>query len=619
MRIEKLISVLMAGLLAVESFQSPVLAKSADEIPRNLMNETMNLNTIDFSEDFGEGDDQSIDTQIWHPLIDGSIMNRKKDPTIAEGQAGRGYGFYTDGKEKSFIEHTFDNYIRGKVSVDFYDDETNIEGRMAQVNLTGIGNEKNSDKPFTIGLGINQNKATNGFSNANYVARIADDGRYLVTEIKRTEGWHTFVLECGEEGTSLWIDEIEVDTSSIPEKDIVTAFKNIQIGDKWAKGGETYFDNIKLENMAIVDMGAEEAAKKDASLKTIKVNGFKIPGISSEKTEYIWEWEDLSDLPEITVETTNPKAKAEVTQATFETKIATVKVTAADGITVMNYTITFNEIKQIEQEWHSSFEGENPLAGWETLDERGRYTEISSEQAHEGSNSFLTRGANDKKSWIFKKFDRPVNGKASVWFYDTMGENGRESFQQVNIWAPFDNVNEQPAIVGLGTQSGVNAYSIRSGTASGYIVSTVKRAKGWHEFTFDVTSGNDATFSIDGEKVYTTTALSSIGALQMGDKPFKAEEKLIQSFLILVGDIKERLQIMDGILCSLSNQNDMRIGLLFSFLTDFLGNSRVICLIIDKKELVIIEISIILVYHCFCIAFQDTHLHVPSFRFVFPL
>lgn len=85
------------------------------------------------------------------------------------------------------------------------------------------------------------------------------------------------------------------------------------------------------------------------------------------------------------------------------------------------------------------------------LDSRGQYFEVTDEQAHDGKHSFVTRGEAAKKSWIFKKFDSAVNGKVSVWFYDTMGDKGKESFQQVNIWAPFSKVSEQPAITGLGT------------------------------------------------------------------------------------------------------------------------------------------------------------------------
>ena len=128
------------------------------------------------------------------------------------------------------------------------------------------------------------------------------------------------------------------------------------------------------------------------------------------------------------------------------------------------------------------------MALWETLDARGTYTEVSEEQAHDGTHSFVTRGTNDTKSWIFKKYDQPVNGKVSVWFYDTMGEFGTESYQQVNIWAPFEDVNDQPVTTGICTQGGRGTYSVRT-PGNGYLLTEITRTKGWHEFTFDVTSG----------------------------------------------------------------------------------------------------------------------------------
>ncbi len=512
---------------AAESTPTPLPTEPAAENkipvqPKAAVKEKQGINEpalqadADFFDDFGDTAGSEINRDYWGYLVgDKAIVQR--DPKATDAQNGKGYSFYTDGTNKLFIEHKFENNIRGKISVDFYDDGTDQTGRMAQVNLTGIANKENKGKPFIIGLGINQNQTTQGWSNSNYCARIAEDGRFIDTQIARTKGWHTFTMEVSEQGTELSIDGTAVDASGIPGDDLVTSFNAIQLGDKWASGGETYFDNIRLENMTIVDVDAEEAAKHDASARTIKVGGISIPEFDAETLEYLWEYPAGSALPEVAAEANNEKAKVEIEQATEATPKATITITAIDGSTVRTYTITFKEAAQeIEKEWSATFDEDDPKGKWELLDSRGQYFEVTDEQAHDGTHSFVTRGEAAKKSWIFKKFDSAVNGKVSVWFYDTMGDKGKESFQQVNIWAPFSKVTEQPAIAGLGTDGKTN-YAIRLGTSAGYAQSKVKRTRGWHEFVFDLTSGSDANFYIDGTLVHTTDAITSIGALQMGD------------------------------------------------------------------------------------------------------
>lgn len=511
MKVKKLFCILLTACMSMATCTSPIFGK----ISALDLSQVELYSDYDFFEDFDSS--ETIDTTIWHHQVVASVvMNVAKDPESTDAQYGKGYSFYTDGVNKSFIEHTFNDLIRGKVSVDFYDDGTNSTGRMAQFNLTGIANTANSNKPFTIGLGINQNTATSGYSLTNYSARIADDGRYFDTGIARTKGWHTFSIEVNEEGARLWIDGVEIDTNTVPEKDVITAFQNIQIGDKWGKGGNTYFDNVRLENMTVVDLESEEAAKQDATLKNIQIDEFSISNFEADKLDYKWEVANDEELPLVTAQATNEKAKVEVVQANEETKKAIITVIAADGKTTKTYTVSFVDVEEIDAEWGTSFEEDEPMSLWETLDSRGTYTEISTDQAHEGEQSFITKGTSTTKSWIFKKFDTPVTGKISVWFYDTKGATGTESFQQVNVWTPFEDVTEQPTISGISTQKGYSYYYIRT-PGNGYQATSIVRTVGWHEFVLDVTSGVGATYYIDGKQVYTTTAVTSIGALQMGD------------------------------------------------------------------------------------------------------
>lgn len=140
----------------------------------------------DFYDDFGDTPDAEINLGNWGYLVGGNGLV-KRDPEATDAQNGKGYSFYTDGAAKLFIEHKFGNDFRGKISADFYDDGVFQVGRMAQVNVTGIANVNNQNKPYIIGLGINQNHQTQGWSDTNYCARIADDGRFIDTKIARTK------------------------------------------------------------------------------------------------------------------------------------------------------------------------------------------------------------------------------------------------------------------------------------------------------------------------------------------------------------------------------------------------------------------------------------------------
>lgn len=469
-----------------------------------------------FSHDFGDTPDAPIDTSVWE-YKNGSNAIVKKDPESTDAQFGKGYSFYTNGTDKVFVQHTFDTYLRGTVTVDFYDDMIDSSGRMAQINLIGAANTSNQDKPYTIGLGINQNSATKGWSNDYYVARVADDGRYIVTDVQRSQGWHTFKIVVTENGSELYIDDHQIDLSAIPESDVVTAFNAIQLGDKWGKGGETYYDNVAVMDATPVDLEEEENARKDATLSSIELDNNVLPGFDSTLTSYTWEVASFDTLPNVTATATNSEANVVITQATSDNPTAIIVVTAVDGQTTQTYTIKFTLPVEIESTWGNSFEEDNLLEYWQTLDSRGTYTELSDDVAHEGTHSFVTRGTEETKSWIFKKFDTPVYGNVSVWFYDTMGETGKESYQQVNIWAPFESVDAQPTISGLGTQMGNKTYTIRTGTDGGYQATSIERTKGWHHFEFDVTSGSEMIMYLDGTEVYRASEITSIGALQMGD------------------------------------------------------------------------------------------------------
>ena len=87
------------------------------------------------------------------------------------------------------------------------------------------------------------------------------------------------------------------------------------------------------------------AASSDATLKALTYNGISVPGFSALQTAYNVELAQGSAKPVVAAETTHPFAKAEIEQAASTNGTATINVTAEDGNTTKQYTITFTEVE----------------------------------------------------------------------------------------------------------------------------------------------------------------------------------------------------------------------------------------------------------------------------------
>ncbi|SDE02239.1 Copper amine oxidase N-terminal domain-containing protein [Paenibacillus sp. UNCCL117] len=87
----------------------------------------------------------------------------------------------------------------------------------------------------------------------------------------------------------------------------------------------------------------------NATLKDLKINGTTVPGFSSGITSYTagLTGKDLVSYPvtTITASSTDPNATVQITQPTGVPGAATVRVTAEDGVTVLNYTVNLQYIK----------------------------------------------------------------------------------------------------------------------------------------------------------------------------------------------------------------------------------------------------------------------------------
>lgn len=94
-----------------------------------------------------------------------------------------------------------------------------------------------------------------------------------------------------------------------------------------------------IDNVAIT---YQAGPSKDATLKSLKYNGVSVPDFAPEKTHYDVELSAyITALPTITAETNDAKATFNITGPSAIPGTATVDVTAEDGETKKQYTITF--------------------------------------------------------------------------------------------------------------------------------------------------------------------------------------------------------------------------------------------------------------------------------------
>ena len=100
--------------------------------------------------------------------------------------------------------------------------------------------------------------------------------------------------------------------------------------------GESYYDKIE------VVFAGPAGPSTDATLKTLTYNGTSVTGFSADKTSYEVELPaGTTSVPAVAATASDGKATVSVTQADKLPGTAKVTVTAEDGTTVKEYTITF--------------------------------------------------------------------------------------------------------------------------------------------------------------------------------------------------------------------------------------------------------------------------------------
>jgi hypothetical protein len=114
---------------------------------------------------------------------------------------------------------------------------------------------------------------------------------------------------------------------------------------------------------------------------------------------------------------------------------------------------------------------------------------------------------------VYRSFATPQSGTASLWFYDNATDTSRKAIARIDATA-WDGSAAWRAM-GVDTGTSATKYVYRSGTAS--TATAVSRIPGWHQLTWDYSSGTDVKMSIDGTLVNTSTGVTGFSTIAIGD------------------------------------------------------------------------------------------------------
>lgn len=148
------------------------------------------------------------------------------------------------------------------------------------------------------------------------------------------------------------------------------------------------------------------------------------------------------------------------------------------------------------------FDGfESGLGSWTT--DQGTAT-ISTAVKRGGSGSYVV---DEDLDGIQHNFGSHLNKVAVVWFYDDAGLTNVSSVANIDDGSNY-------ALLGVRTSTSATHYSFYDGAWS---ATNVGRSTGWHRLVFDCRSGTACNMYIDGERVRTSTNITSFNKMLLGD------------------------------------------------------------------------------------------------------
>ncbi|KRF42960.1 family 20 glycosylhydrolase [Paenibacillus sp. Soil787] len=181
-----------------------------------------------------------------------------------------------------------------------------------------------------------------------------------------------------------------------------------------------------------------------------------------------------------------------------ETRIFERALSAAE-ITALATVPSGTEPAPFFEDFEAGFGKWTPVAGTPSTDTALKMN---------GGNSFVVNEGNDA---ISSKLPQPINGVASLWFYDT-GLSGLN--QQALV---YDSTNPI-GLIGVGINSSIsnNFYSVTTSTAQ-TAATTISRKTGWHKVMVDYTSNSSVDIYLDNNKIGTVSGYAKFDTIQLGD------------------------------------------------------------------------------------------------------
>ncbi|NOU70380.1 family 20 glycosylhydrolase [Paenibacillus sp. LMG 31458] len=191
---------------------------------------------------------------------------------------------------------------------------------------------------------------------------------------------------------------------------------------------------------------------------------------------------------------TTPSFKGKMDETRiYERALSAAEITALAAVTSGTAPAPFFE------DFETGFGKWTPVAGIPSSD---------TAQKINGGNSFVV---NEAKDAISSVLPQPINGIASLWFYDT-GLSGLN--QQALV---YDSANPI-GLIGVGINSSIsnNYYSVTTSSAQ-TAATTISRKTGWHKVMVDYTSNSSVDIYLDNNKIGTVSGYAKFDTIQLGD------------------------------------------------------------------------------------------------------
>lgn len=175
-----------------------------------------------------------------------------------------------------------------------------------------------------------------------------------------------------------------------------------------------------------------------------------------------------------------------------------------EALEIMKNEIKNSTKQSIEITKNGFAEGfENGLDSW-TIGDGAPVTDTV--QAHSGSSSLVIDG---DREFVFRTMPSLLNREVSLWFYDNSANKSL---------ANVARVDDSKTIVAMGVNTNVtkDKYVFRIGGT--WKETNIVRSDGWHQLTFDYSSGEGVTLLIDGTAIHTAAEITHFNRIGLGDE-----------------------------------------------------------------------------------------------------